>query len=89
MHESENGIQARMSKEERLKLLRKQEESGLSRVEFCRREGIAAGTFYGWCKKLRKEKVGFIELRKPELKLSRGSTLELKLPNGAELKFSW
>lgn len=36
-------------------LIEEQRASGLSQVEFCKRRGIAVGTFYGWVASLKKK----------------------------------
>jgi transposase-like protein len=42
------GRRYRRSEEEKAELIERWCESGLSRAEFCRREGISYGSFLGW-----------------------------------------
>ena len=67
------------------------EESGLSQVEFCRREGLSLRNFHRWRQRLRgrPEPIPFVELGSP----SKGNAaedsweLEVLLPGGARLHF--
>ena len=67
-------------------LLKRQEESGLSRLAFCRRERIPRTSLEKWRKRLASTPARFIELATaPEH--PAGWELEIALPNGAILRF--
>ncbi len=74
----------RRSVEEWRSLLADQERSGLSRLAFCRREGIPAPTFDTWKRRIRSE-AAFVDLTPtPE---STPWELEVTLPAGVVLRF--
>jgi transposase-like protein len=74
----------RRSVEEWQSILEAQERSGLSRLAFCRREGIPPTTFDKWKRRLRS--VGaFLELT-PRME-SGPWELEVTLPAGVVLRF--
>lgn len=58
-----------------------QAESGLSMAEYCRREGIAANSFYNWKKKFQSMS-GFVKMN-PAI-----GKIELELSNGAKVLVS-
>ena len=67
------------------------EESGLSQVEFCRREGLSLRNFNRWRQRLRgrPELSRFVELGPPSEDESEEKSweLEILLPGGARLHF--
>jgi hypothetical protein len=67
------------------------EESGLSQVEFCRREGLSLRNFHRWRQRLRgrPEPTTFVELGSPSKEESEEKSWELEafLPGGARLHF--
>ncbi len=68
-----------------------QAESGLNKLEFCKRNNITVSTFYAWAKKLssqspkRKNKQKVVPLIFPETKPDQ--QLTLTLPNGYQFSF--
>ena len=53
----------RFSAEEKARIVRQYEQSGLTRVEFCRREGVSLFNLQRWLgKRNRAEKTHFVEL---------------------------
>lgn len=77
-------------------LIELQGSSGLSQSEFCRQRGLSVKLFYSWLVKARKLKGRgavnkFVELKQPAIVIPKvkSSSLELKLPNGADLKLTW
>jgi transposase-like protein len=81
----------RRSETEWREILARYEESGLSRVEFCQREGMARTTLEKWSRKLSSSGVParFVELVPPRLSptLAEGAwAVELELPSGAVLR---
>lgn len=87
----------RLSQSEKQNHVTRYLESGLSQTDYCRREGLAIKNFHNWLKKARSAGINgvdtkFVELKNLVIAPSAGisaSSLELKLPNGAELRFSW
>ena len=86
----------RLSWSSKQEFLEEQRGSGLSQSEYCRQKGLNVKLFYSWVEKARKLKSKgavskFVELKQPSILVPkvRSSSLELKLPNGAELKFTW
>ena len=76
----------RRSPEEWKEIIDRQRGSGLSRLRFCRREGIARTTFEKWTKKLRRNPDGgFVELTAKPSSLETWS-VELELPGGTVLR---
>lgn len=63
-----------------------QERSGLSRVAFCRREGVATQTFDKWKRLLAMEPAEFVDVT-PKPSSSTGWDMEVALPNGVVLRF--
>ena len=55
----------RRSKTEMYPLMSRYEESGLSKAEFCRQNGLGTAVFWYWYSKYRRgnKKVGFIEVK--------------------------
>lgn len=76
------------------------EKSGLTVVEFCRREGVSGPSFYQWRKRLRAEKRSQRQGRRESptpaeakqasrfvpVSVSIGDTAEIDLPNGATVR---
>jgi transposase-like protein len=61
-------------------VIRRQQSSGLSIAEFCRREGLAQATFYNWRQKLAADDHGpFLELQLPHL--NNAAACEIVLPD--------
>jgi len=63
--------------------------SGLTVAAFCRREGVSAASFYQWGKKLRGAQRSGSERARSEtfvpVRIMQPATVELRLPNGAQL----
>ena len=98
----EENSAVKLSASAKEEIINKQKSSGLSQAEFCRREGISVKLFYYWLKmrrdteskynrgKLSQAKFIEVNTAAKEQSLSYGaSSLDLRLPNGAELKFTW
>jgi transposase-like protein len=60
------------------------EQSGLSQLEFCRREGINAGTFAWWKRQLRKAR-GDVPRRQGQPRKAAGRFVEVRLTNSSLL----
>ena len=75
---------------EKLALARAYEDGGYTVAEFCSMHGIRKHNLYYWRSKLRSvnisEKPLFLPLEIPA-EVSKGSALELSLPNGVEIRF--
>jgi transposase-like protein len=80
-----SGIRVRRDAEEWREILRQWKGSGLSRVAFCRREGLAPTTLDKWQRKLRSNpEPGFVELTPSR---GRGEwAVEVELPGGVVLR---
>ena len=69
------------------------EASGLSMIAFCRREGLAKGTFSKWKHRLEEsdgEEAAFVELTprvSPRLLTLEAGEFELVLPGGVRLRW--
>ena len=92
MHVQSNG-KVRRSRAEWQAIFHEFSSSGLSMAAFCRREGIAKGTFSKWMHRLEGSEVepaSFVELVPPvassSTSLSAGE-LELVLPGGVRLRW--
>jgi len=72
------------------RILQRQQASGLSRTEFCRREAIALSSFDRWRQRVDPEatRTSFVELvpATPTIR-EKSWSLEIELPNGVELRF--
>ena len=67
--------------------LRKHEESGLSPREFCKQEGLALSTFMRWAKR-EHASPSFVDVTPREESASASRwELEIKLPQGIQLRF--
>lgn len=79
---------ARRSAEDWQALISGQERSGLSRVAFCRREGIPPTSFDKWKRRLlaRRPPPEFVDVT-PKPTSSAGWDVEVALPNGVVLRF--
>src|SRR5690348_15526883 len=70
--------------------------SGIKREEFCKKHGVPASTFYGWCNKLwptkKFEKSSFVPIipliKRPNHISVEQSTLEISLPSQILVKIS-
>ena len=79
----------RRTAKEWTRILRRQRSSGLSRIEFCKREGIPPSSFDRWRQLTEREGASaeFVELA-PEAPARRDAwELEVALPNGVQLRF--
>ena len=72
-----------------------QDHSGLSQLEFCRRNGLAVSTFHGWRRRLRETPIesegpqsSFVEVCRPTVSEpdSQQDQMELIFPSGLRLK---
>lgn len=74
----------RYNAEDRERLIREQAQSGLTKVAFCRRQGLSLMTFYGWSRKRRaiQRRPRFAEV---ELSGCTQAAVEVLLPNGARI----
>ena len=79
---------SRRSAEDWQALISRQEGSGLSRVAFCRREGVTTQTFDKWKRRLlaRRPAAEFVDVT-PKPISSAGWDVEVALPNGVVLRF--
>ncbi len=70
-------------------ILRRLRSSGLSRTEFCRREGIALSSFDRWRRRVEPESAcgDFVELAPATTVRDETWELEIALPNGVHLRF--
>jgi transposase-like protein len=87
MQVTSNG-RVRRSEAEWSEILRRFADSGLSRAEFCRREGLIASSFKRWQRKLETVALArFVEIT-PSVPTSCESwEVEVSLPNGTRLQF--
>jgi hypothetical protein len=71
------------------RILLRQRSSGLSRTEFCRREGIPLSTFDRWRPLIEREgaAAGFVELAPAPTAKRESWELEVVLPGGVQLRF--
>lgn len=79
-------------RQERLAMARRFESGGLSKYEFCRREGISRSKLDYWLKNLVREHqpvdAEFVEVVVAEPRtLQRSVTCEVELPHGVKLRF--
>ena len=92
MHVQTNGKVRRSSAEWRT-IFDRFEASGVSMIAFCRREGLAKGTFSKWKHRLEEsegEEAAFIELTprvSPSLRTLEAGEFELALPGGVRLRW--
>lgn len=64
--------------------LEKQQRSSLSIAEFCRRERISPASFYGWRKRLEKDKQAlFVPIELSEAVEPSAFGVQIELPGGA------
>ncbi len=83
----------RRSRAERREIFDRFERTDLSEAAFCRREGIAKGSFSRWKRCFRApegEKAGFVELPPPVQPSSaslEAGEMELMLPGGVRLRW--
>jgi len=69
-------------------ILRRFRSSDLSRVEFCRREGVALSSLQRWQRRLRSDvSDGFVEIVPESTPATGAWELEVALPNGVQLRF--
>lgn len=70
-------------------ILRRQRSSGLSRKEFCRREGIPLSSFDRWRPLVEREGTAadFVELAPARAAKPETWELEIVLPSGVQLRF--
>lgn len=71
----------RYTAEERSDILERYSASGLSREEFCEREGVSKSALYRWEGRAGASRRGFVELP-----VNRAHSIELELPHGVRLK---
>jgi transposase-like protein len=71
------------------RILRQLRSSGLSRAEFCRREGIPLSSFDRWRQRVEPETTpdDFVELAAAPTARPESWELEVALPNGVHLRF--
>ena len=84
-----NGKRVRSESEWR-EIFRSYRVSGLSRAAFCKREGIAIGSFSNWEKRLKpkaRPSSEFVEWSPPAPPPTRTPELELSLPGGVTLRW--
>jgi len=88
----DSGRRTRWTAEEAGRVLRALEESGLSRREFCEREGLIPERLRRWQRKLGNRRTGSspsrLELRPVQLvglARTEGSAFDLELPTGVKL----
>ena len=92
MHVQSNG-KVRRSREEWQAIFEQFSASGLSRVAFCRREGIAKGTFSKWMHRIddrAEQPAAFVELSPrvaPSSSTLEAGEFELVLPGGVRLRW--
>ncbi len=92
MHVQTNGKVRRSSAEWRA-IFGRFEASGLSMIAFCRREGLAKGTFSKWKHRLEEsgsDEAAFVELTprvSSSLQTLEGGEFELVLPGGVRLRW--
>lgn len=92
MHVQTNG-KVRRSLAEWRKIFGRFEASGLSMAAFCRREGLAKGTFSKWKQRVEEsegEQATFVELPSPVFPSSSAletGEFELVLPGGVRLRW--
>lgn len=75
----------RRGESEKRAILSRQAESGLSVIEFCRREGIAASSFHSWKKGLRKNESSFIQVLVEDNSTLQSPAVEIHLPAGERI----
>ena len=65
-------------------MIQEQVQSGLSKIAFCKREGIRLGTFYGWSRRrgLAPQKPAFAQV---QVVATTQAAIEVLLPNGARI----
>ena len=92
MHVQSNG-KVRRSLAEWRKIFGRFEASGLSTAAFCRREGLAKGSFSKWKQRVAAsegKKPAFVELSPPvppSWPILEAGELELELPGGVRLRW--
>ena len=59
------------------------EQSEMTQPEFCRREGLAFGTFQNWRRRIRKEQTSLVRVE-----FTATSRVEAELPSGIRLRFA-
>ncbi len=78
----------RRSRAEWDETLKRYEESGLSRRDFCKQEGLALSTFMRWAKREQASPPPFVEITpREESPAASGWELEIELPQGIQLRF--
>jgi hypothetical protein len=75
-------VKKRYSAEDREKLIKEFEESGLTRQAFCEGRGLKLTTFHGWFKMRSKEPTGFAEVEVTE---AEKAPIEIGLSGGLRL----
>jgi hypothetical protein len=80
----------RRTKSEWTEILNRFRSSGLTTREFCRREGLSLSSFQRWRSRLRETTFAeFVELVPEPTAVAQAPewSLEIALPNGAQLRF--
>ena len=78
----------RRTKAEWIAILDRFRSSGLTRMEFCRREGVPLSSLQRWQRRLGSEvSEGFVELAPGPTPATSPWELEIALPNGVQLRF--
>lgn len=77
-------VRTRYGAADRQRLIREQEQSGLTKTAFCAQRGINLGTFHGWSRRPRAliRKPAFAEV---EVAGYAQAAIEVLLPNGARV----
>jgi len=71
---------------DRERLIAEQEQSGLSKIGFCKREGINPHTFYAWRKKSGRSGATFVEVEvHGRAGVDRSAEAEVVLTNGVRV----
>ena len=76
----------RRTESEWLEILSRYESSGLSARAFAAREGVSLASLHRWRKRLAAGRGSFVELV-PSVEAASGWGVEIRLPNGIELRF--
>lgn len=88
--ETENNVQKGWrTREQKEEIILQWQQSGKSRMEFCKEYGITYNSLVGWCKQFkdRKASSGFAEVK---VKADSGLFAQVNLPGGKEsIFFIW
>ena len=80
--EESRRVKKRHSAEDRERLIKEYETSGLTRQAFCKERGLKVTTFHSWFKMRGKQPTGFAEVEVPE---PERAPIEVELPGGFRL----